>query len=172
MNINLGSGNDDVIIESTHEGVTNLYTGDGDDEIIVKSLSGHTFIEGGAGDDDVIVGSDYQTIDQVKLYGDRVRWFVDVALPEADPPAGTLRYLRTLADRAVATATGPTAGSVHLNFPFRKPLEPTPVAGDVPDQPTSSARSGRVDGQPFTGFSRGILMPSAQQVDMLTGAIQ
>ena len=27
-----------------------------------------------------------QTVDQVKLYGDQVRWFQDVALPEANPP--------------------------------------------------------------------------------------
>ena len=65
-----------------------------------------------------------QTIDQVKLYGDQVLWGVDVALPEADAPAVALRNLRTLAARALATAAGLPPGPVHLNFPFRKPLEP------------------------------------------------
>jgi 2-succinyl-5-enolpyruvyl-6-hydroxy-3-cyclohexene-1-carboxylate synthase len=72
-----------------------------------------------------------QTVDQVKMYGDHVLWSVDVALPEANPPAVAVRNLRTLADRAYAKANGIEKGPVHLNFPFRKPLEPTPVEGDV-----------------------------------------
>lgn len=115
-----------------------------------------------------------QTIDQVKMYGDHVRWFVDVAPPEADPPARTLRYLRTLADRALAVATTPPQGPVHLNFPFRKPLEPTPVPGDVPnttDRDLASAIHGRSDGAPFTRISQGVLSPTAAQVQSLTEAI-
>lgn len=76
-----------------------------------------------------------QTIDQLKIYGDMVRWFVDMALPEQQPSAVSIRNLRTLANRAIATAKGMPAGVVHLNFPFRKPLEPIPLAGDemLPD---------------------------------------
>ncbi len=116
-----------------------------------------------------------QTIDQIKMYGDHVRWFVDVAPPEANPPATTLRYLRTLAGRAMATAVGPAAGPIHLNFPFRKPLEPTPVAGDNPDHPiqaASPAHHGRAGGNPFTRITRGTLTPKPQQIDMLAEAIQ
>lgn len=72
-----------------------------------------------------------QTIDQIKLYGDYALWFVDAALPEASPPAVAVRNLRTLAGRVYATANGLRKGVVHINMPFRKPLEPTPVAGDV-----------------------------------------
>ncbi|WP_235472369.1 thiamine pyrophosphate-binding protein, partial [Ardenticatena maritima] len=32
-----------------------------------------------------------QTIDQLKLYGDHVRWFFDMPLPEATPPDHVLR---------------------------------------------------------------------------------
>jgi 2-succinyl-5-enolpyruvyl-6-hydroxy-3-cyclohexene-1-carboxylate synthase len=71
-----------------------------------------------------------QTVDQVKLYGDHVLWSVDVALPEANPPDVALRNLRSLAARAFALADGMPKGAVHLNFPFRKPLEPTEVAGE------------------------------------------
>jgi 2-succinyl-5-enolpyruvyl-6-hydroxy-3-cyclohexene-1-carboxylate synthase len=71
-----------------------------------------------------------QTVDQVKLYGDHVLWSVDVALPEANPPDVALRNLRSLAARAYALADGMPKGAVHLNFPFRKPLEPTEVAGE------------------------------------------
>ena len=68
-----------------------------------------------------------QTIDQVKLYGSYALWSVDLALPEADPDPLLIRYLRTTAARAYATANGIRKGVVHLNMPFRKPLEPTLV---------------------------------------------
>ena len=92
-----------------------------------------------------------QTIDQEKLYGDAVRWYRDVAEPEATPRK--LRSLRTTAARAVAKATGTPAGPVHLNLPFRKPLEPTPVDGDVPPDLPETAVDGR-DG-PFVDTTRG-----------------
>jgi 2-succinyl-5-enolpyruvyl-6-hydroxy-3-cyclohexene-1-carboxylate synthase len=117
-----------------------------------------------------------QTIDQIKMYGDHVRWFVDVAPPEAGPPPATLRYLRTLACRAIAASTGSVAGPVHLNFPFRKPLEPTSVPDDVPGYLDRSkallAFKGRPDGRPFTRLTRGALIPSPDQVGMLAEAIQ
>ncbi len=65
-----------------------------------------------------------QTIDQVKIYGDQVLWSVEAPLPEKDAPAVVLRHLQTLAARAYATANGLRKGPVHVNFPFRKPLEP------------------------------------------------
>ncbi len=72
-----------------------------------------------------------QTIDQEKLYGDAVRYYR--TLPEPSPEARTLRSLRTTADRAVQRATATPPGPVHLNVPVAKPLEPTDVPGDVPD---------------------------------------
>jgi 2-succinyl-5-enolpyruvyl-6-hydroxy-3-cyclohexene-1-carboxylate synthase len=65
-----------------------------------------------------------QTIDQVKMYGDHVLWAVDMALPEQNMPDVALRNVATTAGRAFATANGMRKGVVHLNFPFRKPLEP------------------------------------------------
>lgn len=62
----------------------------------------------------------WQAIDQLKLYGDYVRWFAEVATPDAAP--AMLRYVRHLAGRAVAVAAGRPPGPVHLNFPFREPL--------------------------------------------------
>ncbi|MGQ4555695.1 2-succinyl-5-enolpyruvyl-6-hydroxy-3-cyclohexene-1-carboxylic-acid synthase [Halobellus sp. GM3] len=93
-----------------------------------------------------------QTIDQEKLFGDAVRWYRDVAEPEATPRK--LRSLRTTAARGVARASGTPAGPVHLNFPFRKPLEPTPVEGDVPDTLPPTAADGR-DGA-FVTTERGV----------------
>ena len=65
-----------------------------------------------------------QTIDQLRLYGAYPKWSVEVAVPEATP--NLLRYARTLAGRAAATALAEPAGPVHLNFPFREPLVPLP----------------------------------------------
>jgi 2-succinyl-5-enolpyruvyl-6-hydroxy-3-cyclohexene-1-carboxylate synthase len=92
-----------------------------------------------------------QTIDQEKLYGDAVRWYTD--LPEPEPTPRKLRSLRTTAARALARATGTPPGPVHLNVPFRKPLEPTPVDGDVPPDLPSTAAAGR-DGA-FVGREAG-----------------
>ncbi|MDL1899947.1 2-succinyl-5-enolpyruvyl-6-hydroxy-3-cyclohexene-1-carboxylic-acid synthase [Anaerolineae bacterium CFX9] len=101
-----------------------------------------------------------QTVDQVKLYGDHALWSVDVALPESDPSPTLIRSLRTLACRAYAAADGAPKGAVHLNFPFRKPLEPLPVPTDRTD-----VEAGRADSRPYTTLLRGITMPSFQQVE-------
>jgi 2-succinyl-5-enolpyruvyl-6-hydroxy-3-cyclohexene-1-carboxylate synthase len=71
-----------------------------------------------------------QTIDQLKLYGDAVRWFCEVGTHEADD-AGLLHF-RSVGCRAYASALGdPRPGPVHLNVPWREPLAPVPVQGQV-----------------------------------------
>ena len=70
-----------------------------------------------------------QTIDQVKLYGDHVRSFFDLGLPDAAPSA--LTGLRRAVTQAVAQARGPVPGPVHLNVRARKPLEPAPAHNDA-----------------------------------------
>lgn len=68
-----------------------------------------------------------QTIDQIKIFGDAVRWFSEAGSHDADN-SGLLHY-RSLACRAFAVASGdPRPGPVHLNFPLRDPL--APVSGD------------------------------------------
>lgn len=87
-----------------------------------------------------------QTIDQIKLYGDYAKWFVEMALPEGTPEA--LRYARTIACRAIASATANPSGPVHLNFPFREPLVPLPVEVAF-EEKDRQAYQGRPDGQPY-----------------------
>lgn len=111
-----------------------------------------------------------QTIDQVKMFGDHVLWAFDAALPEQDPPEIATRNLRTLAARAMATADGLRKGPVHLNFPFRKPLEPTNAA-DWQEMDPSLNKEARPNAQPFTKIERGKILPSDAQVNFLTELI-
>lgn len=111
-----------------------------------------------------------QTIDQIKLYGDHVLWSVDVALPERDPPAIALRNLRTLAARALATADGLRKGPVHLNFPFRKPLEPQNAEKWLASAGLQVAGS-RSKCQAFTKIERGKMRPSQDQIGLLADLI-
>ncbi len=78
-----------------------------------------------------------QTIDQCRLYGTHVKWFVDLAEPDESPTL--VRYARATASRAVAVASRGPAGPVHLNCPFREPLVP----GTTPSPPTPSPNRGR-----------------------------
>ncbi|MFC7210057.1 2-succinyl-5-enolpyruvyl-6-hydroxy-3-cyclohexene-1-carboxylic-acid synthase [Natronoarchaeum sp. GCM10025321] len=112
-----------------------------------------------------------QTIDQEKLYGDAVRWFRD--LPEPEPTGRKLRRLRTDAARAVAEATGTPSGPVHLNVPFRKPLEPVEVPGDVPDDIAETAPLGATgrDG-PFVQTAGGRMDPDEETVADLVTTIE
>ncbi|MET9019838.1 2-succinyl-5-enolpyruvyl-6-hydroxy-3-cyclohexene-1-carboxylic-acid synthase [Actinopolymorpha sp. NPDC004070] len=69
-----------------------------------------------------------QTTDQIKLYGDAVRLFHEVGVPERRP--GQNAYWRELAGRATAVARGfrdRNPGPVHLNLAFRDPLVPDPA---------------------------------------------
>jgi 2-succinyl-5-enolpyruvyl-6-hydroxy-3-cyclohexene-1-carboxylate synthase len=80
-----------------------------------------------------------QTIDQVKLYGDAVKWFVEVGVHDATEER--LRWIRALACRAFWTSLEGRPGPVHLNFPLREPLI---LSSPLPDDD-----SGRPDGRPW-----------------------
>ena len=62
-----------------------------------------------------------QTIDQIKIFGDAVRWFFEVG----DHDASAEAWIRALAARAYAIASDPRRpGPVHLNWALREPLVP------------------------------------------------
>ena len=92
-----------------------------------------------------------QTIDQIKLFGSAVRWFCEVGTHEADDSG--LIHMRSTACRAFATAAGdPRPGPVHLNFPWREPLAPITIEGQV-TATEELALIGRRD-QPLTEVTR------------------
>jgi len=99
-----------------------------------------------------------QTIDQIKVFGNSVRWFCEVGTHAADD--GGLLHYRSVACRALAAARGETRpGPVHLNLPWREPLAPVPVAGAV-TAADPLALQGR-DNRPLTAVTRIDLEPSA-----------
>jgi len=112
-----------------------------------------------------------QTADQTKLYGSAVRRYR--TLPEPAPRPRALRSLRVTAARAVADATGTPPGPVHLNVPFRKPLEPVHVEGDVPDDLAERAPLA-VDGRdgPFVEVSQGTPALADNDLDDVVDAIE
>lgn len=89
-----------------------------------------------------------QAIDQLKLYGAAAKWFFEVGVLET-ATAERLRWIRTLACRAYATALEGRPGTVHLNFTLREPL--------VTDETLPDDASGRPHGAPFV--RRGPLSP-------------
>jgi 2-succinyl-5-enolpyruvyl-6-hydroxy-3-cyclohexene-1-carboxylate synthase len=105
-----------------------------------------------------------QTIDQLKLYGEAVRWFCEVGTHEANDDG--LLHFRSVACRAYAAAAGdPRPGPVHLNVPWREPLAPVPIDGAV----TASdplALEGRGQ-QPLSTVSRSPAVPDAELVEEL-----
>jgi 2-succinyl-5-enolpyruvyl-6-hydroxy-3-cyclohexene-1-carboxylate synthase len=109
-----------------------------------------------------------QAIDQLKLFGDSVRWFCEVGTHEADDD-GLLHY-RATACRAFATARGePRPGPVHLNLAFREPLAPLPEEGAV----TASdplALQGRGE-RPLTAVTATDMEPSQFLLDEVAGHI-
>lgn len=112
-----------------------------------------------------------QAIDQNRLYGTHVKWYADVALPEATNEA--LRYIRTLACRAAATSLAIPAGPVHLNFPFREPLTPDPQPLPPPEQRDPIAWNGWPGGEPYTRVAETTLgMLPDEEIQRLASLIQ
>jgi 2-succinyl-5-enolpyruvyl-6-hydroxy-3-cyclohexene-1-carboxylate synthase len=103
-----------------------------------------------------------QATDQLKLYGSAVRWFCEVGVPADDPGAG--RYWRSLASRAVAEATGPPPGPVHLNLAFAEPLVPPGLGGDP--------APGRPDGAPWTKAPPAVRVPDPGDVAALAESVR
>jgi 2-succinyl-5-enolpyruvyl-6-hydroxy-3-cyclohexene-1-carboxylate synthase len=108
-----------------------------------------------------------QAIDQIKLYGDAVRWFCEVGAP--GERAGQVGYWRSLAGRAWGQASGRSgaaAGPVHLNLAFRDPLVPDLGAGETngaaPVWP--EPLDGRPGGAPWTRFPAPAPGPAAGPV--------
>lgn len=63
-----------------------------------------------------------QTINQHNIFANHIRWFRDLGLPSISEIG--LNHLQKIAIRTYQISLITDKGPVHLNFPFRKPLEP------------------------------------------------
>ncbi|MCG3419599.1 2-succinyl-5-enolpyruvyl-6-hydroxy-3-cyclohexene-1-carboxylic-acid synthase [Oceanobacillus jordanicus] len=86
-----------------------------------------------------------QAIEQLKLYGDYVKWFQEMALPEASE--NMLSYVRNKSARAVFMANEGNPGPVQLNFPFRDPLVPDFSIENLWSNQSSDPRNHTVEGK-------------------------
>ncbi len=74
-----------------------------------------------------------QTIDQIKIFGEYVRFFFDLPCSTIDIPPS---FVLTTIDQAVFRANGELKGPVHINCMYREPLlasrdRPWPVPADL-----------------------------------------
>ncbi len=90
-----------------------------------------------------------QTIRQPGIFGEHVRWHFDLPTPTPDI---ALAFVRTTAAQAVHRALGRPAGPVHLNCPFREPLEAEPLA-DREAGPPNAPANGRARAEPTTRYT-------------------
>lgn len=109
-----------------------------------------------------------QTIDQVKIFGEYVRWQMDLPTPTTDiAPAMVL----STADQAVHRATRAPAGPVHLNCMFRKPLEPQPDGADYTDY-TRALSDWAAQSTPYTRYPATTLASDPASIDTVAAVVR
>lgn len=89
-----------------------------------------------------------QTIDQVKLFGEYVRFEMDMPCPDEKIPA---EFVLTSVDQGVYRAVRLDAGPVHFNFMFREPLAPENKKEDFGGNLHNLLRWGKSESQ-FTDY--------------------
>ncbi len=90
-----------------------------------------------------------QTIDQIGIFGDKVRWSSN--LPAAEGEVDQNAYWRTTVSQAVARSRGHGAspGPVHINIAFREPTVPVSDDGRSRALPYPHDIDGRATGLPW-----------------------
>lgn len=76
-----------------------------------------------------------QTVDQIKIFGEYVRYFFDLPTPSSSV---TLEFLTHTLTQAVGKSLHPLPGPVHINCPF-----PEPLFDELP-LPTSNCQSTKI----------------------------
>ncbi len=95
-----------------------------------------------------------QTIDQTRIFGEKVRWFCQV--PAADAGSDWNGYWRGTISQAVARCSGfgGAPGPVHLNISFREPTVPETHDGRTRGVEYPHPIEGREGGAPWQRHSR------------------
>ncbi len=70
-----------------------------------------------------------QTVNQQNIYSPNIKYFIDVGLPELT--TGKINFLKQTAVKLYNLSVYKNPGPVHINFPFRKPLEPDAITDTI-----------------------------------------
>ena len=102
-----------------------------------------------------------QTAKQVGIFGDHVKW--DVQLPMADVSVlqKTIKFSRAAARRSVGVAMDSPNGPVHVNIPFREPL----LSGATGNSTWSSRLESTLSNVPQ-------IQPEDYQVELITDCLR
>jgi 2-succinyl-5-enolpyruvyl-6-hydroxy-3-cyclohexene-1-carboxylate synthase len=103
-----------------------------------------------------------QTIRQQDIFGSYSRWNIQLPLPDTGTP---LASLLSTAGHAVRRSLASPAGPVHLNVPFREPLEPE--APDLGHPWVAPVRKWLDSGLPWSCFEPPLKQPSAKAIETL-----
>jgi len=109
----------------------------------------------------------HQTIDQVKLFGEYVRWFFDMPAPTTDIAP---EFVLTTIDQAVFQAKGNPSGSVHINCMFREPLDP--VKKGLLDSYTKHLNRWEKSSAPYTSYLTSQTKLGAQSVKEIAAKLK
>jgi 2-succinyl-5-enolpyruvyl-6-hydroxy-3-cyclohexene-1-carboxylate synthase len=101
-----------------------------------------------------------QTINQVNIFGDYLRWHFDLPAPDT---AVSPSFLLTTVDQAVYRAVSRPAGPVQINCQFREPLISDREKGYW-DTYLSVLDPWQKTGRPFTTYAKPESIPSTEEV--------
>ena len=108
-----------------------------------------------------------QTIDQIELYGKHVRGFFQSAIPSESTQENAI----ALATDTLKQSLKPVPGPVHINCPFREPLEPS----DVPFSPFGADNHSEISRETdvselkkFLGYEKGLIVVGPMETDSST----
>lgn len=110
-----------------------------------------------------------QTVDQPKLFAGNVRWFAETPLPQAN--VRSLRYVRSLVGRAVFNAQSAPCGPVHINMPFREPLEPSPVEAEQKALALMADTESRAEGDCYLRCEENECRPGSAAITVLAAQL-
>ncbi len=107
----------------------------------------------------------HQTINQLNIFGDNVRYFFDLPVPtnEIEPS-----FVLTTIDQAVARSQGGLKGPVHLNCPFREPLTPVKVKMNID---LSELKTWERSAEPFTVYTQNESHPKSKDLSEIAEKI-
>ncbi len=106
-----------------------------------------------------------QTIRQLGVFGDYLRWQFDFPCPDPKIP---LTMVLTTIDQAVYQTTV-SGGPVHLNFMYREPFtSESPVKSPMP----KSLNLWRSSDSPYTVYSNGLKKPSSDAIQSIAEIVR